>query len=127
MCLALVAIVGVTFVGCATNGTGPNGEPLPKLTLADYAPLIEAFVQAVDAYADEKLGAPDTPEGRLLLATKSLAIQAALLPLKANGFTESEIVAYLKERDAAKAEVAKEGISAGEAAMDQVDPAVNNQ
>ena len=121
--LALVALVCGTLTGCQTNGTGPDGQPLPQLTLADYAPLIEAFVQAVDAYADEKLGLPDTPETRLLLATKSIAVQAALLTLKREGFTESQVLAYLKERDADKAKVAQEAADAGAAAMAAVEPA----
>ena len=111
--LALVA----ALAGCASDGS--TGV---QLTLADYAPLIDAFVQAVDAYADEKLGVPDTPEGRLILATKSIAVQAALLQLKRAGFTESQVIAYLETRDAAKAEVAEEAVDAGEAAMDAVEP-----
>ncbi len=64
--LAIVALMGGSVTGCQSDGTQP------KLTLADYAPLIGAFIQAVDAYADAKLGLPDTPETRLLLATRPL-------------------------------------------------------
>ena len=111
--LFLFTLAGVLTIACAValGGCGagavsdinPSATPAPgHLTLQDYAPLIEEVIKAVDAYADEKVGLPDTPETRLLMAAKGIAVQAALLPLRKAGFSESQIIAYIEEKNATK-------------------------